>query len=338
MAIPNYVANVSPFGGSAGGISIPAVGNDGNIWWCDFANIEWAAPNGLSPSGYLMPSSWSAANLTGFTAPDMIPAGSGHLWMQWTDGAFHSNSDFMAYYNPSTTANGVYNVGGRGSEGYKQCMGPSSLIYAATLRAFVTTYALFSSSRSSIGLSGAVSRLICSDLTNVYVSDDATSTSAIWVITSGGVATKYTPAISGNLSAMCLGSDGNLWCTSPGAGSTVNIYKISTSGSLLASYNITVPVSGTMNGATLHSDGHVWFNSGNNYLVDCPTSGPTAVWSLNNSGLAVANTSGNYSGIGAVSGTNGNLYVSGQVPPATVSYLLEVQFGVPNNIVMIACC
>jgi hypothetical protein len=327
MTTPIYSV-VGPDGGAAGGVGTPIEGNDGQMWVMEYpSGIELIFANhGLSSSGVLTPAAWTAGGAIAFNAQQLVDDGSGNLWASLFKSGGHM---LWSYFNPNTLAAGTFNIGLSSDINYAICRGPSGDIWGVSLSTDIHRYTPFAGGQTTYTFGGAVFNHICGDATNVYAVDDSGANSAIWVIDSSGAGTKYTPAISGRASNICIGPDGNLWLSTQ-SGTTLSVYKVSTSGTLLATYAITLPAACSAGNGIAHSDGNVWF-SGARVLISVSTSGLSVVWSLDTTGSAVVNTAGAFNGFSLGSGSDGNLYLSGVLIGTTAMLVVEARIAGPPS-------
>jgi streptogramin lyase len=147
------------------------------------------------------------------------------------------------------------------------CVGPDGNFWAVCLgndniyKIDSSTYAV-----TSYTLSGASSPYVCSDGTDLWVSDQ---NSAIWRVTTGGTATNY--STTGYPTSICF--DGtSIWCNSAGLG---DIYKVDISTGGITT--IPTPYGGGFAIQYRPADGYVWLadgvNIGSCYITRITTSG-----------------------------------------------------------------
>lgn len=322
MTTPVYSA-VAPTTGAAGGITNPVITN-GNVWFGEYpsgGSILGSAPLGLGSSSTVTPTGWGVA----LYSSNLVVDGSGNIWASCKGSGL--GNMFWGYYNPATLASGSYNMGGYTAASYYHCLGPSGDIWGTGLGTSIYKYVPFAGSQTAYTLSGAAAYNIVSDGTSLYVNDISGANSAIWKVTSGGVGTKYTPAITGHVSEMGFHSDGNLWLKVITSSTLLTFYVINPSTmALVTSYTVTVP-------------------SGGDYIISIDTSGTANVWSISTSGTAVANSSGTFStnggglltlhsdGLlwtgGPASGSDGNLYYTGTNGVTTYAQIVEAKLTSP---------
>ncbi len=109
--------------------------------------------------------------------------------------------------------------------------------------------------------------------------DTTTNRPQVFQCNPAGVITPHTltgPGGSDNFGGICAGPDGNVWLCDA---SNKTLYKISTAGSVIASYAATGAGNNGLAGIVAGSDGNMWFgdNSGSQ-IGTMPTSGGTPTW------------------------------------------------------------
>ncbi len=304
--------------GGASNANLTVEGSDGYLYnFCLITGgpVVLKTALGLTSSSSITPANWSS--LTGVYSPEVVEDSSGNLWASME----YSGTDAVwAYYTPAPGANGYYNIGGYTGASYHICMGPSNTIWGTSLGANLFTYSPSGSSQSAFNSAGAVFANIASDGTNVYVADNSGTDAALWVFTAPGVGTKLTPAVTGHSTGLAVDASGDIWMTT-GTSSPFYVYRLNSSGAVLASATLASATQDSLS-ITFDASGNAWIPNYEVLEVVAP-GGVVTSYSLSETGGAVVNGTGDFSGQYIMKASDGNVYIEGSVVGGTSSYLVE---------------
>lgn len=331
-------------------------GPDGNLWVADYSGYIWKVTTVGAAAKHIITNTPNLMGIT--TGPD------GNLWSIDTDGNIWEN---VPPPGAIGTASGYANVSGtQNSQATGTAHGVSTAVgqippnFYLSGDTFIQITGSGFTGASSVDFGGVPAswfNVVNDSLINTAVFPVASPQSVNLSVNStviesvnfvsktiNGTGTNYRLSDTYYFLDLCTGTDGNMWAIKLFNQSTqVYLAKISTSGTVLATFSLPSGTDGAAQGLCVGPDGNFWIpeaNGNNGYVLKVSPTGSIlnnypltgsnpggicvgpdgnlwvtdfngAVWKVTTSGTATNYSSGGFNSI--VSGPDGNLWASGYI-------------------------